>query len=85
MPYARWRAIYQQLRQDNTLDETCKRVVGGLKLAADQDRSGAIGTWWLSALEVGNSPTLIELQDHFRTSRRALPEDQVLVQHALAS
>lgn len=85
LPDTNWRAIYQQLRQDLTLDEACKRVVGGLKLAADQDRSGPIGTWWLTALEAGNSPTLIELQDRFRTSTRSLPENQVVVQHALAS
>jgi len=85
LPDTNWRTIYQQLRRDLTLDEACKRVVGGLMLAATQDRSGAIGAWWLAALEAGNSPTLIELQDRFRTSPRALPENQSVVQHVLAS
>lgn len=85
LPDANWRTIYQQLRRERTLDETCKRVVGGLKLAADKDRAGSIGAWWLAALESGNSPTLIELQDRFRATPRAVPENQVVVQHALAS
>lgn len=85
LPDTNWQAIYQQLRRDLTLDEACKRVVGGLKLAADQDRSGTIGTWWLAALEAGSSPTLIELQDRFNATPQAVPEKQFVVQHPLAS
>ncbi len=85
LPDANWRAIYQQLRRDQTLDEACKRVVGALKLACDQDRSGLIGTWWLAALEAGDNPTLIELQDRFRVTPLAVPVRQTVVQHTLAS
>jgi len=85
LPDTHWQAIYQQLRRDLTLDEACKRVVGGLKLAADQDRAGEIGTWWMTALKGGNSPTLIELQDRFRTTLQAVPKKQSVVQHLLAS
>jgi hypothetical protein len=85
LPDANWRAIYQQLRQDLTLDEACKRVVGGLKLAADQDCPTEIGAWWLSAREGGNNPTLIELQDRFGAPPRAVPQEQIVIQHTLAS
>ena len=85
LPDANWRAIYQQLRCDLTLDEACKRVVGALKLAADQDQSGPIGTWWLAALEAGDNPTLIELQDRFGTKPRTLTNPPVVAQHLLAS
>jgi transposase InsO family protein len=85
LPDANWRAIYQRLRRDLTLEEACKRVIGGLQLAADQDRSGAIGSWWLAALNAGDCPTLIELQDRFRLTPRAMPTNQVVVQHALAA
>jgi hypothetical protein len=85
LPDTNWRSIYQQLRHELTLDEACKRVLGGLKLAADQDRSAAIGAWWHSALEAGNCPTLIELQDRFRAPSRAVPGNQIVVQHTLAS
>ena len=86
LPDANWRAIYQQLRQQLSLAQACKRVVGALKLAADQDCSGAIGTWWLQVLAAGESPTLIELQQRFGTSIPSLPEHQVVVQqHVLAS
>ena len=85
LPDANWRAIYQQLRRDLTLDEACKRVVGALKLAADQDQPGPIGTWWRTALEAGDSPTLIELQDRFAAKPRALTHPPVVAQHLLAS
>jgi transposase InsO family protein len=85
LPDANWRAIYQQLRCDLTLEESCKRVVGALKLAADQDQSGPIGTWWLAALEAGDNPTLIELQDRFGTKPRTLINPPVVAQHLLAS
>lgn len=85
LPDANWRTIYQQLRRDLTLDEACKRVVGALKLASDQDQSGPIGTWWRTALEAGDSPTLIELQDRFGAKPRTLTDPPVGVQHLLAS
>jgi len=85
LPDANWRAIYQQLRCDLILDEACKRIVGALKLAADQDQSGLIGSWWWAALAAGDSPTLIELQDRFRTKPRPLTRPPVVTQHLLAS
>ncbi len=85
LPDANWRTIYQWLRRDLTLEAACKRVVGGLKLAADQDQSGPIGSWWLAALEAGDCPTLVELQDRFRVASRTVPVNPVVVQHALAS
>jgi transposase InsO family protein len=85
LPDANWRAIYQWLRRDLTLEAACKRVVGGLKLAADQDQSGLIGSWWLAALEAGDCPTLVELQDRFCVTPRAVPANPIVVQHALAS
>lgn len=84
LPDDNWRTIYQHLRRDLMSDETCKRVVGALKLAADQDRPGAIGTWWLEALEEGRSPTLVELQERFCPVRRAEPMTQTVSQHVLA-
>ena len=84
LPDANWLAIYQQLRQDLTLEEACKRVVGGLKLAADQDHAGPIGAWWRATLEAGDSPTLIELQERFRAHPRHTPKSQSVPQHTLA-
>jgi len=84
LPDDNWRAIYQQLRRDLMNDAVCKRVVGALKLAADQDCADAIGAWWLEALEEGLSPTLVELQERFRPARAAGPMTQTVAQHVLA-
>lgn len=85
LPDANWRAIYQQLRHQLALAQACKRVVGGLKLAADLDQSEAIGTWWWQALTAGESPTLIELQQRFATRLPSQPEHQIIPQqHVLA-
>jgi len=84
LPDANWRSIYQQLRQELPLQEACKRVVGGLKLAADEDRAATIGAWWRAALEAGDSPTLIELQERFRVRPGRMPASQSVPQHALA-
>ena len=84
LPDTNWRAIYQQLRCDLLIDEACKLVVSGLKLAANTDQSGPIGAWWLDALQAGTCPTLIELQERFQGRPRAIPQEQVVVQHALA-
>lgn len=85
LPDANWRAIYQQLRCALTLEEACKRVVGALKLAADQDQSALIGSGWRASLEAGESPTLIELQERFGVTPRAVAHNQVVVQHVLSS
>lgn len=84
LPDANWRAIFQRLRGELMSDEACKRVVGALKLAADHDRAGAIGQWWLDALKAGRSPSLIELQDRFRRPGPAPVKALDVVQHALA-
>jgi hypothetical protein len=84
LPDANWRAIFQRLRSELMSDEACKRVVGALKLAADQDRAGPIGQWWLDALKAGRNPSLIELQDRFRRSGPAPAMALKVVQHALA-
>lgn len=85
LPDANWRSIYQQLRAELPLDEACKRVVGALKLAADQDQSRSIGTWWWAALAAGDNPTLIELQDRFGAKPHPLRNPPVATQHLLAS
>lgn len=84
LPDENWRAIYQRLRRDLMSGEACKRVVGALKLAADQDRPGPIGIWWLEALQAGRSPTLIELQERFGPPRSTHPMPQTVTQHLLA-
>ena len=84
LPDANWRSIFQRLRDELMSDEACKRVVGALKLAADQDRAGPIGQWWLDALNEGRHPTLVELQDRFRPSAPSPVVQFNVVQHALA-
>jgi len=85
LPDANWRAIYQHLRAELRLDEACKRVVGALKLAADQDQAGPVGAWWWTALKAGDNPTLIELQDRFGAKPQPLRNPPVSTQHLLAS
>ncbi len=84
LPDANWRAIFQRLRGELMSDEACKRVVGALKLAADQDLAGPIGQWWLDTLNEGHSPTLVELQDRFRRPGQLQAVPLNVVQHALA-
>lgn len=84
LPDANWQAIFQRLRDELMSDEACKRVVGGVKLAADQDRSGPIGQWWLNALNEGRTLTLIELQGRFRRPVPAPVGGPCVPQHALA-
>ena len=85
LPDANWRTIYQRLRQQRMGDEACKRVVGALKLAADGERSGAIGRWWLEALDAGLHPSLAEIQQRFRGSAVGPSATPLAgIQHALA-
>jgi len=84
LPDANWRAIFQRLRDELMSAEACKRVVGALKLAADQDQAGPIGQWWINTLNEGHSPTLIELQDRFRKPGQSPVVALNVVQHKLA-
>jgi len=84
LPDANWRTIFQKLREALMSDEACKRVVGALKLAADADRAGEIGQWWLNALNDGHSPSLIELQDRFCKPGPAPVVARHVAQHKLA-
>jgi DNA-binding XRE family transcriptional regulator len=84
LPDANWRAIFQRLRDELMSAQACKRVVGALKLAADQDHAGPIGQWWLDALNKGHSPTLIELQDRFRKPGQSPVVALNVAQHKLA-
>lgn len=85
LPDPVWRAIYQRLSTALSLETACKRIVGALKVAAERDNAEALGTYWLQALERGESPTLAELQTRFGP-----PAGQTVVpmvsgaQHALA-
>lgn len=84
LPDANWRAIFQRLRDELMSAEACKRVVGALKLAADQDKAGPIGQWWIDTLNEGHSPTLIELQDRFRKPGQSPVVALNVTQHKLA-
>lgn len=85
LPDDNWRAIYQRLSAELSMEAACKRVVGALKLAADGDRAELIGREWRDALERGEGATLAELQ-----GRYGPPVGQAVVpavsglQHALA-
>ena len=85
LPDDHWRAIYQRLRDTESLEAACKRVVGALKLAAAEDRAAAIGQDWLAALERGESPSLTELQARYGppAGQTAVPSVRGL-QHTLA-
>lgn len=65
LPGPAWRAIYQHLAATLESAAACKRVVGALAIAAEQDCAERLGTFWLAALERGESPTLAELQHRF--------------------
>lgn len=85
LPSADWRELYARLTAEWPLAEACKRLVGALALAAEQDQAEAIATYWLSALQRGKSPTLAELQARFAATPGetiAFPE---VTQHEIAS
>lgn len=85
LPGATWRTLYQRLSEQLPVNVACKRLVGALKLAADTDAASAIATYWLDALERGDSPTLSELQARFAPPRaQPLPAPVHSAQHALA-
>lgn len=85
LPDDNWRSIYRRLGALLSTEDTCKRVVGALKLAADHDCAQALGADWHRALQRGHCPTLAELQTRF-ASRRACEPLPVLQsrQHPLA-
>lgn len=82
LPGPNWRAIYARL--DGQLDTAalCKRVVGALSLAAQHHCDQALGEYWLSMLERGDNPTLIELQARFVPAQAGPPPMNVR-QHPL--
>ncbi|WP_163561018.1 IS21 family transposase [Halomonas sp. NO4] len=85
LPSADWRELYTRLTAEWPVTEACKRIVGALALAAEQDQAEAIATYWLGALQRGRSPTLAELQARFA----ATPSDTIpfpkVTQHEIAS
>ncbi|MCC5858212.1 MAG: IS21 family transposase [Ectothiorhodospiraceae bacterium] len=85
LPDDNWRSIYRRLGALLSTEDTCKRVVGALKLAADHDCAQALGADWQAALQRGHCPTLAELQTRFapRSATRSLPVLQSR-QHPLA-
>lgn len=83
LPGPVWRAIYARLEQRLDSATLCKRVVGALALAGEHDCEQALGHYWLSALDQGQCPTLLELQARFAPARPNAPRIEVR-QHALA-
>jgi len=83
LPGPVWRDIYVRLDERHDCATVCKRVVGALSLAAEHGCEEALGEYWRSALERGESPTLIELQARFLPSRPSAPRVEVR-QHLLA-
>lgn len=83
LPGPDWRAIYQQLSQQLDSADACKRVVGALGLAAEQDCADQIGAYWRDALARGYNPTLAELQARFASSAETVPALST-AQHGLA-
>lgn len=83
LPGPDWRAIYQQLAQQLDSADACKRVVGALGLAAEQDCADQIGAYWRDALARGRNPTLAELQARFAPPARTAPALST-AQHGLA-
>lgn len=83
LPGPVWRDIYVRLDERHDCATVCKRVVGALSLAAEHGCEEALGEYWRSALERGESPTLIELQARFLPSRPSAPPVEVR-QHLLA-
>jgi len=85
LPGADWRELYARLASEWPVAEACKRIVGALALAAEQDQAEAIATYWLGALQRGESPSLAELQARFAaTPSKTVPFPQV-TQHEIAS
>ncbi len=85
LPDANWRSIYQRLSALLSTEDACKRVVGALRLAAEQDCAPAIGEYWSNALACGHCPTLAELQARFSPQRPSGPLPTLESrQHALA-
>lgn len=84
LPGDDWRELYTRLTVLIPVAEACKRIVGALALAAEQDRSEVIATYWLAALEGGESPTLADLQTRFASRPSGkIPLPQV-TQHEIA-
>jgi transposase InsO family protein len=85
LPGPHWRALYTCLSARLSTEEVCKRVVAGLKLAAEEDCAEELGRFWLDALEAGGCPTLVDLQSRFcPRSAPPSPCHPGAGQHALA-
>ncbi|PRY72058.1 IS21 family transposase [Halomonas ventosae] len=85
LPSADWRELYARLTAEWPIAEACKRIVGALALAAEQDQAEAIATYWLGALNRGASPTLAALQAHFAATPSGTIRLPQVTQHAIAS
>lgn len=83
LPDDNWRAIYQHLSRELSLEMACKQVVGALRLAAAGDRAALIGAQWRAELERGEGPTLIELQRRYGPAPAEVPSISA-TQHSLA-
>lgn len=79
LPDDNWRNLYQRLGAQLSTEDMCKRVVGALRLAADEDCTEALGEYWCHALANGHCPTLSQLQARFSAQR---PEATVPQLHA---
>lgn len=85
LPSAEWRELYARLTAALPVAEACKRIVGALALAAEQDQAEAIASYWLGALARGKSPTLAELQARFAATPSATLVFPQVTQHDIAS
>lgn len=85
LPGADWRELYARLTAAWPVAEACKRIVGVLALAAEQDQAEAIATYWLGALERGESPTLADLQARFAAKPKGVIALPQVTQHEIAS
>lgn len=91
--YAQWREDllpgddYQRIwaHVDHTLsaDKACHYIVRLLHLAKKSDREGPLGRYVLSAIEAGTTPSLLQCEDRFPTTRPARPT-MMVHQHALS-
>jgi len=85
LPSADWRELYARLTAALPVAEACKRIVGALALAAEQDQAEAIASYWLGALARGKSLTLAELQARFAATPSATLVFPQVTQHDIAS
>lgn len=85
LPGADWRELYARLTAEWPVAEACKRIVGALALAAEQDQAEVIASYWLGVLARGESPTLADLQARFAAKPSLSIELPQVTQHEIAS